>query len=171
MKITKNAVVSVTYDLEVSDAQNPKTFVERADKAHPLVFLFGSGGLIPAFEENVNGLTVGEAFDFEIEASLAYGLKDESAVATLPKSIFVVDGKVDEQVLKVGNMVPMSDQEGNKLDGKILEIKENEVIMDFNHPLAGKNLHFKGEVVEVREATAEEISHGHVHQHGDHHHH
>ncbi len=94
MKITKDTVVSVTYDLQVSEAEDStKTFVERADESHPLVFLFGSGGLIPAFEENVNGLSVGDKFEFEIEASLAYGLKDETAVATLPKSIFVVDGK------------------------------------------------------------------------------
>ncbi len=171
MKITKNTVVSVIYDLEISDAQNSKTFVERADTSNPLVFLFGSGGLIPAFEEKLNGLSIGDKFDFEIEASVGYGMKDESAVATLPKSIFMVDGKMDEEVLKVGNTVPMSDQDGNKLDGKILEIKENEVIMDFNHPLAGKNLHFKGEIIEVREAVVEEISHGHVHAHGNHHHH
>jgi FKBP-type peptidyl-prolyl cis-trans isomerase SlyD len=171
MKITKNTVVSVTYDLEVSDAENSKSFVERADETHPLVFLFGSGNLIPAFEDHLNGLSVGDTFEFEIEAAKGYGLKDESAVATLPKSIFVVDGKLDDEVIKVGNMVPMSDQDGNKMDGKILEVKENEVIMDFNHPLAGKNLHFKGTVTEVREAVAEEISHGHVHQHGDHHHH
>jgi FKBP-type peptidyl-prolyl cis-trans isomerase SlyD len=171
MKITKNTVVSVTYDLEVSDAQNSKSFVERADETHPLVFLFGSGGLIPAFEAELDGKVVGDAFDFEIQASQGYGLKDENAVATLPKSVFIVDGKLDEDVLKVGNVVPMSDQDGNKMDGLILEIKENEVVMDFNHPLAGKNLHFKGKVIEVREAVAEEISHGHVHQHGDHHHH
>ncbi len=171
MKITKNTVVSVTYDLEVSDAGNSKTFVERADESHPLVFLYGSGGLIPDFEKNVDGLTVGDKFDFEIEAGNAYGPKDEGAIATLPKTIFMVDGRLDEEVLKPGNMVPMSDQDGNKLDGKILEVKETEVIMDFNHPLAGKNLHFKGEVIAVREAVAEEISHGHVHAHGDHHHH
>lgn len=170
MKITKNTVVSLTYDLQVSDAQHEKTFVEKADQANPLVFLFGAGGLIPAFENNVDGLTVGDKFEFEIPAAEAYGLADENAVVALPKDVFKVDGKVDTEMLQVGNVLPMSDEEGNRLNGRIVEVTDDQVIMDFNHPLAGKDLHFKGEVVGVREAAPEEISHGHVHHDGHHHH-
>ena len=73
--------------------------------------------------------------------------------------------------MKVGNTLPMSDDQGNTMNGKVISYDDKNVKMDFNHPLAGQTLHFSGEVSEVREATAEEISHGHVHSHGDHHHH
>ena len=84
----------------------------------------------------------------------------------VPKNIFEVDGKIDENLLKVGNMVPMMDAEGRRMNGKILTIDAEAVQMDFNHPMAGNDLFFKGEVSEVREATEEELNHGHAHGDG-----
>ena len=94
----------------------------------------------------------------------AYGPVIDNAIVHVPKNIFEIDGKIDENILQVGNMVPMMDKEGRRLNGKILEIEDEVVKMDFNHPMAGEDLHFQGEVTEVRDATEEELNHGHVHQ-------
>ena len=170
MKIEKNAVVSLTYDLRVSENNKEKTFVESTKKEKPFVFLCGSGGLIPSFENNITGLSVGDKFEFDIAAKEGYGLIDNNAIVNIPKDVFKVNGVLDIAMLQVGKSIPMSDHEGNHLTGKIMELLDTEVKMDFNHPLAGKDLHFKGEVVEIRAASEEEISHGHVHD-GHHHHH
>jgi FKBP-type peptidyl-prolyl cis-trans isomerase SlyD len=81
----------------------------------------------------------------------------------LPIDIFKVDGVVDMAMLKTGNIIPMSDRDGNRLDGKVIAITGESVKMDFNHPLAGHQLHFSGEVIDVRDASEEEIAHGHAH--------
>jgi FKBP-type peptidyl-prolyl cis-trans isomerase SlyD len=171
MKIEKNTVVSVTYHLHASDGQSEKKFVEKTDGGNPLTFLFGSGNLIQAFEENLQGLGLGDKFQFDIPSGEAYGPVDQDSFVALPLETFKVDGNIDHELLTLGNMVPMMDENGNRIQGKVVEVKENEVLMDFNHMLAGKDLHFSGEVIEVRPATEEEISHGHVHGPNGHHHH
>ena len=171
MKIEKNTVVSVTYDLHASDAENEKKFVEKTNNENPLTFLFGSGNLIQAFEENLLGLRLGDKFEFDIPSNDAYGPVDQDSFVGLPLETFMVEGKIDEELLNVGNMIPMMDENGNRIQGKVIEVKETEVLMDFNHMLAGKDLHFSGEVTEVRLATEEEITHGHVHGPNGHHHH
>jgi FKBP-type peptidyl-prolyl cis-trans isomerase SlyD len=163
MKIANNTVVSVSYQLHANLPQQEKKHVETTDNAHPLTFLFGVGGLIPGFERNLDGLSAGEKFDFVIEPNDAYGDSDPNAIINLPLDIFKVDNVVDFEVLKAGNILPMSDNEGNQMNGKVVSFNNDFVTMDFNHPLAGQVLHFKGEVVDVREASADEISHGHVH--------
>jgi FKBP-type peptidyl-prolyl cis-trans isomerase SlyD len=166
MKIEQNSVVSVTYDLKAGMPGSQAEQIESVDTSNPLVFIFGSGMMIPGFENNLNGLSLGDAFTFSIEPADAYGNADETAVIKLPIDIFKVDNVIDLEVLKIGNVLPMSDNEGNMLRGKVLAYDDKEVTMDFNHPLAGMNLHFTGTIVGVRMATAEEISHGHVHGEG-----
>lgn len=167
MKITNNSVVSVSYQLHANLPQQEKKHIETADASHPLTFLFGVGGLIPGFERNLDGLTVGEKFSFSIEAEDAYGSIDSKAVLNLPIEIFKVENVIDFEMLKAGNVLPMSDNEGNMMNGKVVSFTDTDVLMDFNHPLAGQTLHFSGEVVEVREASADELAHGHVHN-GEH---
>ena len=165
MEITDKKVVSLIYELRQDTATG--TVVEQVEKESPLTFLFGSGNLLPKFEEYLSGLKPGDAFEFGLNSEDAYGPVVDNAVVNVPKNIFEVDGQIDENMLQVGNMVPMMDNEGRRLNGKILEITEEVVNMDFNHPMAGENLHFKGEVTEVREATDEELAHGHVHGNQD----
>ena len=170
MKIEKSTVVTLNYELHTSKNKQEKTFVEKTSTENPFVFLFGTGGLIQDFEKNISGLSVGEKFSFDIEAMNAYGNFDMEAIVKIPKDAFQgPDGKPDLNTLVVGKIVPMMDNEGHHLQGKILEVNEADVLMDFNHPLAGKDLHFSGEVLNIREATSEEIAHGHVHD-GKHHH-
>lgn len=154
-------VISLTYVLRAGNAQGE--IIETAEKNNPAQFLFGAGNLIPDFENNVGHLSQGEAFEFTIQSENAYGALNQEAVVDLPKNVFMIDGELASDMLEIGNTVPMRDQEGNPLNGKVVEVGEDTVKMDFNHPLAGMDLHFKGEVLESREATPEEVAHGHVH--------
>jgi FKBP-type peptidyl-prolyl cis-trans isomerase SlyD len=166
MKIDQNAVVSVTYNLQAEASGGATEQIESVDETNPLVFIFGSGMMIPGFERNLNGLSKGDSFSFSIQPEDAYGAPDSTAVIKLPIDIFKLEGVIDLEILKVGNVLPMSDNEGNMLRGKVLGFDDKEVTMDFNHPLAGMDLHFTGKVIGVREATIEELAHGHVHGQG-----
>ncbi|REJ83626.1 MAG: peptidylprolyl isomerase [Bacteroidetes bacterium] len=163
MKISANKVVTVSYELHANAPGENRNHIETADKSEPLKFLFGIGMMIPGFERGLEGKGTGDKFDFSIEAEEGYGDVEETAVIQLPIEIFKVDNAIDFSMLKVGNVLPMNDQEGNVLNGKVLKYDETMVTMDFNHPLAGHQLHFSGEVLEVRDASPEEINHGHVH--------
>ncbi len=170
MKIAKGKAVSVNYHLTASKNNGPEELVEQTSVEHPFVFLFGEGQLLPDFEADLNGKQKGDKFDFRIEAAKGYGLVEKDYVVKVNKEAFIVDGKFDDARVKVGEDIAMHDQDGNQLIGKVLEIGAESVTMDFNHPLAGHDLHFVGEVLEVRDATAEELDHGHVHgPHGHHH--
>jgi FKBP-type peptidyl-prolyl cis-trans isomerase SlyD len=170
MTINDNTVVSLTYELRTDDENGQQTLVEKVEQDNPMVFLFGVGGLLERFEDNIRGLNIGDQFEFSIDPEEGYGEFDEEAVVSLPKDVFKVNGKIDNTMLQPGNFIPMTDNEGNRLQGRVLEVEEENILMDFNHPLAGKNMHFKGEVVGIREATSEELAHGHVHGEGGHHH-
>lgn len=170
MEVSKDKVITVTYVLHSNLEGQEKSLVEETGNENPLVFLFGSGQLIPAFEENLLGLIEGNDFSFSIEADNAYGLVDEEAIIRVPDDMFKVDGVIDLDVLRIGNMVPLMDKEGNQLVARIAGIEGNSVTLDFNHPLAGHFLHFSGKVVGIRDASAEELEHGHAHQPGMHDH-
>jgi FKBP-type peptidyl-prolyl cis-trans isomerase SlyD len=161
MVVTKDKVVSLTYELRENDQQGPVLEVVKNEK--PMTFLYGAGNLLPKFEENLDGLKQGEKFQFLLESQDAYGDVDTAAIVDIPKSIFEKDGKVNEEILQVGNQIPMRDKEGNHFSGIVQEIGETTVKMDFNHPLAGTNLFFTGEVVDIREASDDELKHGHAH--------
>lgn len=152
MKIGKDKVVSLSYTLTVEG-----DVVETVTSDKPMDFIFGTGYLLPKFEQNVEGKEVGDTFDFMLTATEGYGEVSEEAIIELPKDMFMVDGKVEDGLLTVGNVLPMQDSDGNKLNGTIDEVKDDVVVMNFNHPLAGADLNFKGVVVAVREATQQEI--------------
>jgi FKBP-type peptidyl-prolyl cis-trans isomerase SlyD len=168
--VAQNSVVTLTYDLSVTDENQEKVLVEQAESDEPMVFLFGHSGLPEEFENQLDGKNPGDSFSFSLTPDQAYGDYDQQAVVQIPKQVFEIDGKVDEQMLEVGNYLPMADNEGNHMQAKVVEVGDEMVTMDFNHPLAGMVMHFDGKVVEVRPATAEELSHGHVHGEGGHHH-
>jgi len=160
----KNNVVSIVYELRADSKKGE--VVESLTGENPLTFLFGTGGLLPKFEEQLNGLKTGDNFEFLLHSEDAYGPVVENAIVHVPHSVFEVDGKIDENLMKIGTMVPMMDAEGRRLNGKVIAIEGDAVQMDFNHPMAGNDLFFKGEVSDVRSATEEELSHGHIHAEG-----
>lgn len=164
MKITKDTVVSLTYILSENDLQG--NLIQEVTKDKPFVVLFGAGSLLPKFENELEGLKVGDSYGFSIESKEGYGEFNPNAILELDKEIFKVEGEFDNEMLQVGNSIPMQNDQGQPLNGMIKEIKEDKVVMDFNHPLAGVNLYFTGEILDVREASEEELSHGHVHGEG-----
>ena len=107
-----------------------------------MVFIYGMSGLPDQFEENLEGLNSGDSFDFKLDTEDGYGEYNEDAVVDLPKNVFEVEGSVPDNMLEEGNYIPMSDSEGNQLQGRVVEVTDEAVKMDFNHPLAGKALRF-----------------------------
>jgi len=135
MTIAKDKMVSVTYELKL-DGKEGDVF-EKAGKDSPLIFLYGSGMMLPAFESGLAEKKANDTFEIFIAAADAYGEVNEEAIVELPKSIFMVDGKIDEQLITPGNSVPMMSTSGQRMEGLVVSVDENTVQMDFNHPLAG----------------------------------
>lgn len=168
--VTKDMVVSVHYELKV-DKDGELVVADKSNPAQPLVYIHGAGMLLPDFEANLAGKVVGDAVDFVVSAENGYGIRNEQDIVSIPIDSFKdAEGKLDTNVIKVGNVLPMMDNQGNQFQGIVCEITPDAVIMDFNHPMAGKELNFSVTVVEVRPATAEELAHGHVHGPGGHQH-
>lgn len=155
MKIGENdkTFVALSYELTVDGE-----VVEKVTAESPLQFIYGAGFLLPKFEAHLKGLSKGDDFAFHLDTEDAYGPVISEAVVDLPKEVFMVDGKIEDGLLEVGNQLPMSDTQGNRLVGVVKAVKDDVVTMDFNHPMAGKSLDFKGKVVEVREATPADLA-------------
>ena len=149
MKIEKDAFAKLSYLL--TDARSGAR-IEEASVDKPAQFKFGIKQLLPKFEANMMGLEKGDKFDFVIEAKDAYGPTDPYAIFDIPTDTFEVDGKTDEKMLQVGNVIPMTDDQGNKHMGRITAIHPDTVTMNFNHPLAGVDLRFHGQVISVQKA-------------------
>ncbi len=168
MIIEKNTVVSLHYRLTENDAAGE--LVEETFGSQPLVFLYGAGQMIQEFERQLEGKAQGDDFSFGIKSEEAYGEHDPDAVVLLPISTFEMDGEIDHEMLTPGNVIPMSDDQGNRLNGVVTEVNDEGVTIDFNHPMAGVNLYFTGTIESLRAASAEEVAHGHVHGPGAHQH-
>ena len=156
LEISKHAMVTLTYDLRIDDEQGE--VIEQTTDDRPLQFLYGAGTMLPKFESHLAGLKQGEPFEIRLSKNDAYGDLNEDAVVDLPKNVFMVDGKFDDELIAVGNTVPMMSSNGQRLNGLVLEINHENIKMDFNHPLAGEDLFFVGKVLEVREASDEELA-------------
>ncbi len=154
--VTKNKMVSMTYELKICD--NDGELIDKILEEKPFSFLYGNGILLDEFEAQIRGLKVGEDFEFSIDSTNAYGIYNNEMISELPSNVFKdEEGNLYNDFLKVGSMVPMRDYEGNFLNGKVIEIKDKSVIVDFNHPLASEDLFFKGKIIYIRDANAEEI--------------
>ena len=152
MKVEQNKMVGVDYKLTV-DGQ----IADQSRPGQPLEFVFGTGMLLPKFEEAILGKEPGDKVAFTLSPKDGYGEIIAEAIVDLPKNIFMVDGKLAEDILFVGSQVPMSDAQGNRMMGIVKEIGAETVKMDFNHPMAGKTLNFEVEVVTVRDVTPEDL--------------
>lgn len=158
--IENNKIVKVSYDLYVDGTEaGQEELMERAPAEHPLVYCHGQGMMLPMFEANLAGKEVNDNFDFRIPAHEAYGEYDDEALITLGREMFEIDGKFDSERVFVGNVVPMTTSTGEIVNAQIAEITDTHVTVDLNHPLAGENLHFIGQIIEVRDATEEELAH------------
>ena len=155
MKISANAVVEFSYDLEVEGQ-----IVDRTTKERPLDYIHATGSLLPKLEAAIEGMEPGDKFDVTLAAADAYGEIDPSRIIDLPKAAFEVNGEIREDLLVPGNTIPMMNSMGGVIPGVVLEVTEDSVKMDLNHQMAGKTLHFTGEIISVREATEKELTEG-----------
>lgn len=149
-----NKFIAAAYKLYTTDNTTP---VEEATEEQPFVFISGLGMALDAFEKNIEELPTGKAFDFTIPCDDAYGAPDQERIIALPRGIFEVNGQFDDEHIKVDAFIPMNNADGQRLIGKVIDITDENVLMDFNHPFAGNDLHFVGHIVENREASAEEV--------------
>ena len=155
MKIAQNTVVKFAYELEV-DGQ----VVDHTVKERPLDYIHGTGSLLPKLEEHIEGMVAGDKFDVTLSPADGYGEVDPDRVIDLPKAAFEVNGEIREDLLVPGNTIPMMNSMGGVIPGVVLEVTEDSVKMDLNHRMAGKTLHFTGEIISVREATEKELTEG-----------
>ena len=155
MKIEKNKVVEFCYELEVDGS-----IVDRTTKEKPLDYIHGTGSLLPKLEAHIEGMEPGATFDVTLAPADAYGEVDQDRIIDLPKAAFEVNGEVREDLLVPGNTIPMMNSMGGVIPGVVLEVTPETVKMDLNHQMAGKTLHFTGEVISVREATEKELTEG-----------
>jgi len=147
MKIGAGTSAKIIYSLSI--VENGKQ-IELVSYEQAATFSFGVNQLLQGFEDRLNGLESGVKFDFVLSAEEAYGPVDPYAIFDVPRDTFEHEGKIDKNMLQVGNLIPMHDNDGNKHIGKIINVLDSVVTMDFNHQLAGKDLRFTGEVLEVK---------------------
>jgi FKBP-type peptidyl-prolyl cis-trans isomerase SlyD len=164
MIIANNTVVLCHYTLREGSETGP--LIESTEGGEPLGYIHGIGMMIPLFETNLAGKQAGDAFSFGIKAADAYGEYNENAAEEIPKAAFNLEGVVADDVFVEGQVLPLEDQDGNQMQGIITQVSAETIVVDFNHPMAGVDLHFVGHVQGVRAATQLEITHGHVHGEG-----
>jgi FKBP-type peptidyl-prolyl cis-trans isomerase SlyD len=159
-KVTKDVVVSLQYKLRLDDG----TLAEESEPDDPLMYLHGYDNIIPGLERALEGMRVGESRTVIVEPLDGYGEYDPDDVGRLSRSD-LPPGFVAE----VGMILPVVDEMGHEGEVEVVEIEDDSIVVDFNHPMAGERLEFEVEITELREASAEELDHGHVHDHGHQH--
>lgn len=156
MRIGKNSVVSFHYTLNDADGK----LLDTSAGKEAFAYIHGSGMIVPGLEAEMEGKAKGDSMRVEVEPAKGYGEVDPSLLQRVPAE------KFGDQEVEEG----MQFQTPDHRVWSVVEVKDGTVVLNGNHPLAGVTLHFSVEVTDVREATAEEIAHGHVHGAGGHHH-
>ncbi len=151
-----NKYIAVAYKLYTNE-NGTETMIEEAPASRPFQFISGMGLALDEFEAKVAEMQKDEAFDFVLAKEQAYGEHEDERVLSLDREMFCIDGKLDEEHIFVDAIIPLQNENGQRFLGKVLEVGDSKVKVDLNHPLAGKDLHFIGSIVESREATNEEI--------------
>jgi len=161
MAILTNKVVTFNYKLKDEHGN----LLDSTDNGGPLSFLTGNQQILPGLEDVLSSMIIGSKKNVKLAAADAYGEYDEGAIQKVNRNLFP-----EEAELEIGKTYFGHSPEGQHLQFIITEIENDDVTVNFNHPLAGKDLEFDVELLDVRNATPEEISHGHVHGPGGHHH-
>ena len=158
MKIKKHLVVTIDYVVK----NNEGTVVDSRQETGPLVYLHGVHNIIPGLESELDGKSVGDKFSAIIEPEKAYGHHDENMIQYVQRDL------IGDPDITVGNVYHARDEEDRPFTVKVVEMDDDTVTLDGNHELAGVRLHFDVSIVDLREATEAEITHGHVHGEGEH---
>ncbi len=153
----ENKYITVAYKL-YAITEGKKELLEEAPVEHPFQFISGIGYTLEKFENEILALNKGDHFNFTIPCAEAYGERDEESVRAVSKSMFCdADGNFDSDNIFEGNIIMLNDAEGHQFYANVGEITEDKVVLDLNHPHAGKDLIFEGVITEMREATNKEI--------------
>jgi FKBP-type peptidyl-prolyl cis-trans isomerase SlyD len=147
MKIATGKEVAVHYTLYAIGDE--KELIEETRHDDPMRFIFGQDSMLPKFEEALMGLAEGDTFTISIPCDEAYGPEMENLFIEYPKSMFIEDGELDEEIFQEGEIIPLESPEGDIIEGVVCEVKLNSIVLDFNHPLAGEDLLFEGTVVSI----------------------
>jgi FKBP-type peptidyl-prolyl cis-trans isomerase SlyD len=158
--IGQDKVVSLTYTLKLPTGE----IVDQRTALEPLLYLHGHGNIVPGLERHLVGKRVGDMLDVVVPPSEAYGERNPAALQQVPRGMFPA-----ELELQVGAQLAAQDPNGNVMPFWVVDVGDERVVIDFNHPLAGVPLHFEVTVLDIRSATAAELSHGHSHGPGGHH--
>jgi FKBP-type peptidyl-prolyl cis-trans isomerase SlyD len=160
LKVQDGQVVSMDYVLQVDGSE-----VDASDEGEPLEFIQGEGHIIPGLANALYGMGVGETKNVVVSAQDGYGELDDEAFVDVPKDQFP-----PSIPLEPGVELQVKNDDGHIMEARIDRVGKKTVRLDFNHPLAGKELHFEVKIIALRPATEEELSHGHVHDpdHDDH---
>ena len=158
MKVAQNTVVTMTYVLHRETADGE--IIQETTKEQPFQAIFGAGMLLPKFEENLDGLEPGATFGFALTPAEGYGERKDENILDVNKEIFVQDGVFNETICQVGATVWFTDNHGQPFPGRIMEIGETTVKVDFNPELAGVPLYFTGEILDVREVNESDFGGG-----------
>lgn len=152
----ENKYITVAYKL-YAQSKGESEFVEEATVEHPFQFISGLGTVLERFDNEIAQLNEGDKFEFIIPCAEAYGEYMPEGIRTVSKDMFTIDGKFDDERIYPGAIVPLLDNEGHHFYASITDVTTTEVTVDLNHPHAGKDLNFIGQVVTSRPATNEEI--------------
>ena len=153
----QNKYIAVMYKLYTDGSEGKPELIEETAEGDPFKFVSALGMTLDAFEAQIVPLKVGDTFDFTLAPNDAYGEYEASGKQALPRKVFEMNGKLDPRFIFEGAVVPLASPDGARFNGTIVEIGEESITVDLNHPLAGKSLNFVGSVVETREATNDEI--------------
>ena len=152
----KHRYIVLTYELYTRQ-DGKEELAEVAGEEQPFNFLTGFGMALEAFEQAVKDRNTGEEFAFSLVPEQAYGDYDITHVIDIDRNIFTINGHFDHEHIFKDAIVPLQNEDGNHFLGKVLEVNDEKVKMDLNHPLAGKELTFKGKILEARDATEQEV--------------
>ena len=157
MEQNANKYINVSYKLYDITNGEPR-LLEETTPDHPFIFISGMGVVLPKFEENLINMAQGETFEFVLTPEEAYGERTEKHIVNVARETFCQNGHFDHDNVFVGAEIPLQNEDGNRFTGKVMEIADDNVKIDLNHPLAGLTLRFTGEILETREATIEEMT-------------
>ena len=155
-EINPSKTIVVSYDM-YTEFEGVKELVEQATAEQPFQFTTGLGFTFEAFESKFNDLKEGDTFNFTLTKEESNGDRRDDLVFDVDKNIFCVNGKFDDKQIYAGNVIPLVNAEGQRMNGLVVEVKEETVTIDLNHPYAGMNLVFEGKVLSMHDATKEEI--------------
>lgn len=160
MQVSEHKVVTLNY--EVVDDQGQ--LIDRSEDDGPLAYIHNTGQLIPGLENALEGRSQGDRLSIDVPPDQGYGERDEEGVQTVSRDQFD-----DDAAIEAGMQFEAQDDDGHQIV-TVVGVDDDNITLDTNHPLAGKTLHFEVEIIEVRDATPEELDHGHVHGPGGHQH-